>query len=172
MKIGSYIFSVTAGLFFLSAGTDKIRLTEGCRPGNLAPAIRSAGADTDVTFRDSPGYYTLLHFWAAYDAASRMQNVQLWNKAGHDASLPVKLISVSVDKPASVFAETVKADKLEKTNQLHEKLGEHSVTYKKYGLKNGLRNFLIDDNGVIVATNVTCDMLPEIVGKTEKLKKQ
>jgi hypothetical protein len=165
MKIRTSVFSVVAGLFFLSAETDEANLTEGYRPGDIAPEIKSFETDADITFSNNSGYYTLLHFWAAYDAVSRMQNVRLWNKLRRDGRLPVKMISVSLDEVESVFVETVKTDKLELTDQLREKLGERSETYKKYGLKKGLRNFLIDANGVIIATGVTPDSLSGIIHK-------
>jgi hypothetical protein len=174
MKIRTNVLSVAAGIFFLSAGTDKASLTEGYRPGNLAPGIMLLGTGAaDITFSNNLGNYTLLHFWAAYDAESRMRNVQLWNKLNHgDISSQVKMVSVSMDKFASVFAETVKADKLEGTVQLHEELGERSEAYRKYGLKKGLRNFLIDDKGVIIATDLTPGRLSEVVNKRRNQENQ
>lgn len=165
MKIRTYVLSVFALMLFVFAGTDKAGLTEGFRPGDIAPGIKSLGADADITFSNGSGRYTLLHFWAAYDATSRMRNVQLWNKLNQDDLSQVKMISVSLDEPESVFIETVKADKLEMTNQVHERLGKYSEAYEKYGLKRGLRNFLIDDKGVIVATNVTPDNLSKFMNK-------
>ncbi len=164
MKIKAFVLSVVAVVFFLSAGTDKASLTEGYRPGELAPRIETLGTPGDMVFSNDSGRYTLLHFWAAYDAHSRMQNVQLWNKL-NQGDLLISMISVSMDEPKSVFVETVKTDKLEQTKQLHEWRGERSEVYKKYGLKNGLRNFLIDDKGVIVATNVTSGDLSKIINK-------
>ena len=165
MKIRTYVLSVTAMLFLLFAGTDKAGLTEGYRPGDIAPGIELPGTDANITFSNGSGCYTLLHFWAAYDAGSRMLNVQLWNRLNQSDLSRVKMISISLDEPESVFTETVKSDKLEMTNQVHEMLGEHSEMYKKYGLKKGLRNFLIDNKGVIVATNITPEKLSEFMNK-------
>lgn len=169
MKIRTYVLSGLAVLFLWMAGTDKAGLTEGYRPGDLAPGIESLGTDREITFPNRSGRYTLLHFWAAYDAPSRMQNVQLWNQfnACPDPvdSARIQLISVSVDEPESVFWGTLQTDKLENTCQVHAKRGEHSDVYKKYGLKKGLRNFLIDDKGVIVAINLTPDELTEWMNK-------
>ncbi|MDR0572769.1 MAG: hypothetical protein LBG96_01850 [Tannerella sp.] len=165
MKIRTYVLSVVVWMIFLSAGTDKAGLTGGIRPGGVAPGIKSLGTDADIAFSNASGRYTLLHFWAAYDATSRMRNVQLWNKLSQDGLSQVRMISVSLDEPESVFTETVKADKLEMTNQVHERLGRHSEAYKKYGLKKGLSNFLIDDNGIIIAKNVTPEMLSEMMNK-------
>ncbi|MDR2917440.1 MAG: thioredoxin family protein [Tannerella sp.] len=165
MKIRTYVLSVAVLIVFLSAGTDKAGLTRGIHSGDIAPGIKSLGTDADITFSNGSGCYTLLHFWAAYDANSRMRNVQLWNKLGQDGLSQVKMISVSLDEPESVFTETVKADNLEMTNQVHERLGQNSEVYKKYGLKKGLGNFLIDNKGIIIAKNVTPEMLSEIMNK-------
>jgi hypothetical protein len=166
MKIRTYVLSVTAGILFLSAVTDQASLTEGYRPGNLAPGIKSLGTDANIAFSNSSGSYTLLHFWAAYDADSRMRNVQLWNRLTHDGiSSQVKMVSVSMDASASIFAGTVKIDKLEGTRQVHAKPDERSEVYGKYGLKKGLRNFLIDDRGVIIAVDITPDKLSKVMRK-------
>ena len=165
MKIRTYVLSVFVMAFFLFAGTDKAGLTGGYRPGDIAPGIESPGTDADIEFSNGSGCYTLLHFWAAYDAGSRLLNVQLWNRLAKDDLSQVKMISVSLDELESIFAETVKVDRLEMTNQVHEMLGERSEVYKKYGLKKGLRNFLIDDKGIIVATNLTPEKLSEFMNK-------
>ena len=164
MRIRTYVLSFAAMAVLLLSGTNKAGLTEGYRPGDIAPAIELQGND-DITFPNGSGCYTLLHFWAAYDAGSRMQNVQLWNKLNKENLSGVKMVSVSLDEPESIFTETIKADALEMTNQVREMLGEHSVVYKKYGLKKGLRNFLIDDKGVIIATNITPEKLSEFMNK-------
>ena len=165
MKIRTYVLTVVALMFFHFAGTNKAGLTEGFHAGDIAPGIESLRTDADIRFSNSSDCYTLLHFWAAYDAGSRMLNVQLWNKLNQGDLSQVKMISVSLDEPESIFAETIKADRLEMTNQVHEALGENSEVYKKYGLKKGLRNFLIDDKGVIVATNITPEKLSEFINK-------
>ena len=165
MKIRTIVLSFTAIALLLLAGTNKAGLTEGYSPGDIAPVIELQGTDDDITFSNGSGCYTLLHFWAAYDAGSRLQNVQLWNKLNKENLSGVKMISVSLDEPESIFTETIKVDGLETTNQVHEMLGEHSVVYKKYGLKKGLRNFLIDDKGVIVATNITPEKLSKFMNK-------
>ena len=165
MKIRTYVLSVFALMFFIYAATDKAGLTEGYRPGDIAPEIKSLKTDVDIMFSNDSGSYTLLHFWAAYDADSRMLNIQLWNKLNQNDLSNIKMISVSLDEPESIFTETVKADRLETTNQVHEMLGKSSDVYKKYGLKKGFRNFLIDDKGVIIAINITPEKLSKFTGK-------
>ena len=165
MKKRTYVLTVLALTFFILSGTDKTGLLEGFHPGDIAPGIEISGTDVDIMFSKGSGCYTLLHFWAAYDACSRMHNVQLWNRLNQGDLTNVKMISVSLDKLESIFTETVKADRLEETNQVHEILGEYSGIYKKYGLKKELKNFLIDNKGVIVATNITREKLSLFINK-------
>jgi thiol-disulfide isomerase/thioredoxin len=158
MKILNFVLSVAAIVAILSAATEKASLTEGFRKGDLAPKMDIAGG---ATFANDSGKYTLVHFWATYDAYSRMQNVRLWNSRKRNDLPQVRIISISLDENESVFRETLRTDGLEAVGQMQEKQGVHSATYRKYGLKRGLKNFLIDDRGVIVAVNVAHDKLKE-----------
>lgn len=165
MKIRAYVLFVAVALFTISAGTKKAKPTEGANPGDFAPGIESLGNGSDISFQNHSGRYTLLNFWAAYDGESRARNVQLWNEVKKLSSDKLAMYSISLDEKESIFAETVKADKLSGTMQFHEELGRKSKLYGMYNLQKGLRNFLIDDKGVIVAANVTPDKLTEVLKK-------
>ena len=73
------------------------------------------------------------------------------------------LFRSSMDEKESIFTETVKIDKLDLSTQFHEGLGKESELYKKYDLRKGFKNFLINDEGVIIAANVTPEKLTEIL---------
>ena len=75
------------------------------------------------------------------------------------------MYSISLDEKESIFTETVKADKLEGTKQFHEELGRKSELFGKYNLQKGFCNFLIDDKGVIIATNVAPEDLTKVLKK-------
>ncbi len=165
MKIKACVLFVPVAILFLSAGTKKAGLTEGYRKGDLAPRIESLENSSDIDFRNCSERYTLVNFWAAYDAESRLRNIRLWNNLSTLDSTRIDMYSVSVDENVSVFTETLKADQLESTNQLYDTRGKKSLLYKKYGLKKGLRNFLIDHRGVIIEVNLTPEKLAEIVNK-------
>jgi len=165
MKIKTWILSATVVLLFLSAATEKASLTEGYRPGYLAPVIALPEHNQTIDFTTQSGHYTLVSFWAVYDAVSRVRNVQLWNRVNELDSTCITIYSISLDERTSIFTETLKTDKLETTNQLHDGKGRKSLLFKKYGLNKGLRNFLIDDQGVIIATNVKPEQLPDIETK-------
>ena len=70
---------------------------------------------------------------------------------------------ISMYEKESIFTETVKIDKLDLSTQFHEGLGKESELYKKYDLRKGFKNFLINDEGVIIAANVTPEKLTEIL---------
>ena len=165
MKVRAYVLIVTVALATMSSATKEARPTVGTNPGDLAPRIESLGNESNFSFQNHSGRYTLLNFWAAYDAESRARNVQLWNEINKLSSDKVAMYSVSFDEKESIFTETVKADRLSNTKQFHEELGEKSELYGKFNLKKGLKNYLIDDKGVIIAENVTPDKLTEILNR-------
>ena len=165
MKVRAYVLIVAVALVTMSFGTKEARPTVGTNPGDLAPRIESLGTESNFSFQNHSGRYTLLNFWATYDAESRARNVQLWNEVNKLSSDKIAMYSISLDEKESIFTETVKADKLEGTKQFHEELGEKSELYGKFNLKKGLKNYLIDDKGVIIAENVTPDKLTEILNR-------
>lgn len=165
MKVRAYVLIVTVALATMSSATKEARPTVGTNPGDLAPRIESLGGESDFSFQNHSGRYTLLNFWAAYDAESRARNVQLWNEVNKMSSDKIDMCSISMDEKPSIFTETVKADKLEGTKQFHEGLGKKSKLYGEYRLDKGFQNFLIDDKGVIIAANVTPDQLTKMLEK-------
>lgn len=165
MKVRAYVLIVAVALVTMSFGTKEARPTVGTNPGDLAPRIESLGNESNFSFQNHSGRYILLNFWAAYDAESRARNVQLWNEINKLSSDKVAMYSVSFDEKESIFTETVKADRLSNTKQFHEELGKKSELYGKFNLKKGLKNYLIDDKGVIIAENVTPDKLTEILNR-------
>ncbi len=82
---------------------------------------------------DLKGKYVLLSFWASYDAQS----------------------SVSFDEYQSIFEETIRKDQIVTPTCFVETKGEYSGLFKKYRLGRGFTNYLLDDNGVIIAKNIS-----------------
>ena len=163
MKVRAYVLIASVALLGMSAGSKKAKLTEGVNPGDLAPRIVFLGNDAKASFHNQLGRYTLLNFWAAYDAESRARNVQLANEVNKFGPDKIAMCSISMDEKESIFTETVKIDKLDLSTQFHEGLGKESELYKKYDLRKGFKNFLINDEGVIIAANVTPEKLTEIL---------
>lgn len=131
--------------------------TEGLTIGDKAPTFTICGEKQLIDLKDLRGKYVLLSFWASYDALSRMQNATL-NHAVAQAD-NVEMVSVSFDEYKSIFNETIKKDQISTSNCFVELAGVSSDLYQTYRLKRGFKNFLLDENGVIVAEDVTVSEL-------------
>jgi hypothetical protein len=86
-----------------------------------------------------------------------MQNATLSNavkKAGN-----VEMVSVSFDEYKSVFTETIKQDQISTSKCFVELKGQESELYKTYRLKKGFKNYLLDENGVIIAKDIKASEL-------------
>ena len=131
--------------------------TEGLTIGDKAPIFTICGEKQLIDLKDLRGKYVLLSFWASYDALSRMQNATL-NHAIAQAD-NVEMVSVSFDEYKSIFNETIKKDQISTSNCFVELAGVSSDLYQTYRLKRGFKNFLLDENGVIVAKDITVSEL-------------
>ena len=126
--------------------------------GDMAPdfKIQTMSAEQSQTeLSDLKGKYVLLSFWASYDAQSRMQNASLSNALRSTARNNVKMVSVSFDEYQSIFEETIRKDQIVTPTCFVETKGEYSGLFKKYRLGRGFTNYLLDDNGVIIAKNIS-----------------
>jgi hypothetical protein len=128
--------------------TEEVRLTEGIQPGNLAPGINRQ----DIHLKGKK--FVLLQFWAAYDARSRMLNVQMHNVISQLGTDDIRLVSVSLDENEAVFEGIIKVDHLNPATQFNDPQGRNSEIFKAWRLQSGFNNWLINSEGVIVAKNV------------------
>ena len=158
MKYAKWIFVVLL-ISSLTSFVEKDKPTGGLNVGDMAPdfKIQTMSAEQSQTeLSDLKGKYVLLSFWASYDAQSRMQNASLSN-ALHSTSPNnnVEMVSVSFDEYQSIFEETIRKDQIVTPTCFVETKGEYSGLFKKYRLGRGFTNYLLDDNGVIIAKNIS-----------------
>lgn len=164
MKNVKWIFLV----FLISSLTSfvaKDKPTGGLNPGDVAPnfKIEAASDEQSVDLKTMRGQYVLLSFWASYDAQSRMLNASL-NNALQSTAQTVKMVSISFDEYQSVFNETIRKDGIVTPMCFVETKGEKSGLFKKYSLNRGFTNYLLDDNGIIIAKNISPEELAHYVG--------
>ena len=158
MKYVKWIFVVLL-IGSLTSFVEKDKPTGGLNVGDIAPdfKIQSMSAGQPLAeLSDMKGKYVLLSFWASYDAHSRMQNASLSNvlrSASRDEN--VEMVSVSFDEYQSIFKETVRKDQIVTPTCFVETKGESSGLFKKYRLGRGFTNYLLDENGVIIAKNIS-----------------
>lgn len=136
-------------LCFAGAGKKELQLTEGIQPGNLAPEINLQGID--LLSID----YVVVQFWAAYDPQSRADNIRMHNVISRSGRKNIRLVSVSLDETEAIFKGVVKADHLDESTQFYEPKGKNAEVFKKYRLRNGFANWMIDSKGMIVAKNLS-----------------
>lgn len=157
MKYVKWVFVVLL-ISSLTSFVEKDKPTGGLNVGDIAPdfEIQTMSANQSVhELSDLKGRYVLLSFWASYDAQSRMQNASLNNALRASVNNNVELVSVSFDEYKSVFEETVRKDQMVTPTCFVETEGESSGLFKKYRLSRGFSNYLLDDNGVIIAKNIS-----------------
>ncbi len=164
-------FFVVLLISSLTSFIEKDRPVTGLSVGEHAPdfVISSDASDAlnPVQKRLSGlhGNCVLVNFWASYDAPSRIRNIELSRAlVKSDAQNQVEYVSVSFDEYESIFRETVRKDGIVGTNMV-DTAGEKSKLFRKYELKGGLTNYLLDENGMIIAKNISVAELSSYLNK-------
>ncbi len=158
MKFVKTVLLLVAVFFSMAYTTGDTLVLTGIRPGESAPEVH-------LQHLSLKGKYSLLQLWAAYDAASRADNVLLSNKLNQLHREDIQMISISFDEKKSVFEETIKTDRLNPAFQFNIPAGKQSQVFKDYRLSEGFKNILVNPQGVIVAVNVTPDELESVLEK-------
>lgn len=154
----SGIFVVLILISFISFSfIGKDTPTEGLSIGDKAPEFNICGEKQLINLKELKGKYVLLSFWASYDASSRMQNATLNHAIKKNGN--VEMVSVSFDEYKSVFNETIKQDQISTSKCFVDLNGQESNLYKTYRLHKGFKNYLLDENGVIIAKDVKASEL-------------
>lgn len=155
---------ISAITLMLSAGSVKTDLpSSGYHPGETIPDIVLTDLEGNSrNLHDFKGKKVVVNFWATYHAQSRANNVQLYNYLQNSGS-DVEFVSVAFDQNRNVVERTLVLDRLESISQFYEINGIGSETYRVLKLNEGFRNYLIDENGVIIAMNITPEDLKTIL---------
>ncbi|GBU08217.1 hypothetical protein AwDysgo_15480 [Bacteroidales bacterium] len=143
---------ILVACLFISSANKQQTISSGLKLGSVAPEIHVHGNTLEELRGEG---YLLLQFWAAYDGNSRLQNVMMHNKLHENPKNDVNFISVSFDYSKSVFAETIKRDRLEAKTQFFDDAGKSSQIWQAYNLNSGFGNVLIDPQGLIVGKNLS-----------------
>lgn len=161
MRYVKWIF-IIALLGMLTSFVGKDKSSNGLNVGNAAPDFCIPFATSSkhaVDLSDLKGKYVLLSFWASYDAESRLLNAALCHTLYQKKNSDMAMISVSFDEYQSVFEEAIRMDRINMPICFAETNGKHSVLFRKYRLKAGFGNYLLDDNGIIIAKDISVSEL-------------
>lgn len=136
---------------------------KGLKEGYIAPEVTIADSALFTIGKEYEGY-TLLHFWASYDAPSRIANIRYSNAIEQWGDNKMRYIAVSYEHNQALYGEIVKRDSLLPATQYYDVAGKGSQLYDNYRLDKGFATYLIDANGKIVAQNPTTQTLENILG--------
>ncbi len=158
---GFFVVLAIGSLISLSFDKKKT-LTEELPVGQQAPEVILCNETKPLNLQSAEGNYTILSFWASYDAASRMRNASLKHAVENNAR--IRMVSISFDRYESVYKASVRQDDCCQNSVSYLEMdGEDSDIYKSYGLKNGFTNYLLDSNGVVVARNISADEITTLL---------
>ncbi|MCE5179917.1 MAG: TlpA family protein disulfide reductase [Porphyromonadaceae bacterium] len=163
MKYVNFCLVTILSLVLTSGSVKNVVPSIGYYPGEMIPDIVLTdlkGSTNNLS--DYKGKKVVVNFWATYDAPSRANNVQLYHYLrSHHAD--ISFLSVAFDENVHVAERTFVLDNLNTTSQFCEVKGTNSEIYHDFKLNRGFRNYLIDENGVIQAMNVSTDDLEFIL---------
>ncbi len=163
MKYVNYCLLALASLL-LSSGSVKTNTPSlGYHPGETIPNIVLHDLEGNtINLHDYKGKKVVVNFWAAYNAQSRANNVQLHNFLKEN-NPNVEFIAVSFDTKKTVFEKTLLLDQIDLNSQFCDVKGTESEIYKNFQLHKGFKSYLVDEQGVISATDVTPQLLQTLL---------
>jgi peroxiredoxin len=151
-------------------------LPYGTTLGLRAPEIELPNPDGEkMTLSSLRGKLVLVDFWAAWCNPCRRENPNLvktyakFHSASFEKGEGFEIVSVSLDRNEKDWKEAISKDNLSWPYQLGDMLGARSKPVQDYGIQMIPTNFLLDQNGVIIATNLRGEALEE---KLDSLLKQ
>lgn len=104
--------------------------------------------------------YTLVDFWASWCQPCRKENPNVVAAFEQFKGKGFTVFGVSLDKNSESWVQAIKADHLN-WPQISELSYWNSIIAKDYGVRAIPANFLVDENGIIVARNLRGEELPK-----------
>lgn len=124
------------------------------QPGDQAPLF--VLPDTKGVLQNSEslrGSYVLLHFWATWCSACRVENRHLVKAKQELTGLPVQFVGISLDHQKDLWKKAIDKDQLNWMQLIEAHVFESQLA-KDYGIKSLPRTFLIDPTGKIIAMDI------------------
>ncbi|MEG2242042.1 MAG: thioredoxin family protein [Muribaculaceae bacterium] len=152
---------VTLVMLFIFSSSYTNKVSDG-KIGFTAPNFALSNTDTTMSLQRMKGKYVLLSFWSSADAGSRISNIE-YNNFAKNNSKNLHLVAVNYDRSEAIYREIMSRDKLDAKAQFYDHEGSRSQLFENYHLDQGLKSYLINPEGEIIAQNPSAQQLTQLI---------